>query len=49
MLLLEELTGEIRYSAIELLTYLQLSQKRVGLLFNYNVPLMKDGIIRRVL
>jgi len=33
----------------QLLTYLKLSKKRVGLLLNFNVPLMKDGIIRRVL
>ena len=33
----------------QLLTYLKLSQKRVGLLLNFNVPLMKQGIIRRVL
>jgi len=33
----------------QLLTYLKLSQKRVGLLINFNVPVLKDGIIRRVL
>jgi GxxExxY protein len=33
----------------QLLTYLKLSQKRVGLLINFNVPLLKDGITRRVL
>lgn len=33
----------------QLLTYLKLSQKRVGLLLNFNVKLMKDGITRRVL
>ena len=33
----------------QLLTYLRLSQKRVGMILNFNVPLMKDGIIRRVL
>src|SRR5689334_14913500 len=32
----------------QLLTYLKLSGKRVGLLVNFNVPLMKDGIVRRV-
>lgn len=32
----------------QLLTYLKLSQKKVGLLLNFNVPLMKEGIIRRV-
>lgn len=33
----------------QLLTYLRLSGLRVGLLINFNVPLLKDGIIRRVL
>ncbi|MCH7727930.1 MAG: GxxExxY protein [Planctomycetes bacterium] len=33
----------------QLLTYLKLSGIRVGLLMNFNVELMKDGIRRRVL
>lgn len=33
----------------QLLTYLRLSRKNVGLLLNFNVPLMKEGITRRVL
>ena len=33
----------------QLLTYLKLSKKKVGLLMNFNVPLMKNGIIRFVL
>ena len=33
----------------QLLTYLRLSGKRVGLLLNFNVPVLKDGIVRRVL
>ncbi|HZZ28129.1 MAG TPA: GxxExxY protein [Pirellulales bacterium] len=33
----------------QLLTYLKLSRKKVGLLINFNVPLLKDGIKRRVL
>ncbi len=33
----------------QLLTYLKLSGKRIGLLLNFNVKLMKEGIIRRVL
>ena len=33
----------------QLLTYLKLSKKRVGLLINFNVELLKDGIRRRVL
>ncbi|MCA9103010.1 MAG: GxxExxY protein, partial [Planctomycetales bacterium] len=33
----------------QLLTYLKLSGKKVGMLLNFNVELMKDGITRRVL
>lgn len=30
----------------QLLTYLKLLDKRAGLLLNFNVPLMKDGVVR---
>lgn len=33
----------------QLLTYMKLSGKRLGLLINFNVPLLKQGIVRRVL
>jgi GxxExxY protein len=33
----------------QLLSYLRLSGKRVGLLINFHAPVLKDGIIRRVL
>ena len=33
----------------QLLTYLKLSGKRTGLLINFNVPLLTQGITRRVL
>jgi GxxExxY protein len=33
----------------QLLTYLRLSGKKVGFLMNFNVPVMRDGIIRRVM
>ena len=33
----------------QLLTYLKLSKRRVGLLINFQVELLKDGIVRRVL
>lgn len=33
----------------QLLTYLKLSGKSIGLLLNFNVPLMKHGITRMVL
>ena len=32
----------------QLLTYLKLANLRLGFLLNFNVPLMKDGIVRRV-
>ena len=33
----------------QLLTYLRLAGKRIGLLLNFNVAVLKDGIVRRVL
>jgi GxxExxY protein len=33
----------------QLLTYLKLSGAHVGLLFNFNVPALRRGILRRVL
>ena len=33
----------------QLLTYLRLSKLRVGLLINFNVPILPKGVIRRVL
>lgn len=33
---------------VQLVTYLKLANKRLGLLINFNVPLLKDGIRRRV-
>ena len=32
----------------QIITYLKLSKLPVGLLINFNVPLLKDGIVRRV-
>lgn len=32
----------------QLITYLKLSNKPVGLLINFNVPVLREGIIRRV-
>lgn len=32
----------------QLLTYLRLSQKRLGLLINFNTALLKDGVVRVV-
>jgi len=47
-----ELKAVERFAPIhesQLLTYLRLSKIRVGLLINFNVPLLPKGIIRRVL
>jgi GxxExxY protein len=33
----------------QLLTYLRLLSKPVGLILNFNVPAMRHGIVRRVL
>jgi len=33
----------------QLLSYLRISKLRVGLLMNFNVPVLKNGIVRRVL
>ncbi|HEU5335335.1 MAG TPA: GxxExxY protein [Terriglobales bacterium] len=33
----------------QLLTYLKLTGKRVGLIINFNVPVLRDGIVRKVL
>jgi GxxExxY protein len=33
----------------QLLTYLRLSGKQTGLLINFNVPVLRKGIVRRVL
>lgn len=38
-----------RLHEAQLLTYLRLSHKRVGLLINFNVPVLKDGITRLIL
>ena len=33
----------------QLLTYLRLGGWKIGLLINFNVPVLRDGIVRRVL
>jgi GxxExxY protein len=33
----------------QLLSYLKLGRYKIGLLINFNVPLLKDGIVRRIL
>ena len=45
---LKSVTEILPIHEAQLLTYLRHSQKRVGLLINFNVPVLKDGIVRRV-
>ncbi len=33
---------------VQLVTYLKLADKKIGLLINFNVPVLKEGIRRRV-
>ncbi len=33
----------------QVLTYMRLAQKKIGLIINFNVPYLRDGIIRLVL
>jgi GxxExxY protein len=33
----------------QLLTYMRLSRKKIGLVLNFNEPLLKNGILRRIL
>ena len=50
--LIVELKAVVRMEPIfkaQLLTYLKLSGRRLGLLINFNVPLIKDGINRVIL
>jgi GxxExxY protein len=35
--------------AAQLMTYLRMARRRTGLLINFNVAKLKDGIVRRVL
>jgi GxxExxY protein len=39
----------LRVHEAQLLSYLRLTGKRVGLLINFNVPVLKEGIRRRIL
>ena len=46
---LKAVEGILPVHQAQLLTYLRLSGLRVGLLLNFNVPVLKDGTCRRVL
>jgi GxxExxY protein len=45
---LKAVTGMHPIYEAQLMTYLRLSGCRVGLLINFNVPRLKDGLIRRI-
>jgi len=46
---LKSLESVLPVHQAQLLTYLKLSGRRLGLLINFNVPLITDGIKRMVL
>jgi len=46
---LKAIDGLLPLHEAQILTYLKLSEKRLGLLINFNVPKLKDGIKRIVL
>jgi GxxExxY protein len=33
---------------VQLVTYLKLAHKKLGLLINFNVPILRDGVVRKV-
>ena len=45
---IKAIKGTIPVHAAQLLTYLKSANKRVGLLINFNVPILKDGLKRVV-
>ena len=45
---IKSVEATIPVHAAQLLTYLKLTNKRVGLLINFNVPMLKEGIKRVV-
>lgn len=46
---LKSVEGINRVHESQLLTYMKLAKKRVGLLINLNVPVLTKGIMRRIL
>ena len=46
---LKAIDGILPVHEAQLLTYLKLSGKKIGLLINFNVPLIKNGIKRMIL
>jgi len=46
---LKSITELLPIHHAQLLTYLKLTKKKLGLLINFNVPTLKDGIKRKIL
>jgi GxxExxY protein len=45
---LKSIEGVLPIHEAQLVTYLKLSDKKLGLLINFNVPVLKEGIRRRI-
>ena len=45
---LKSVEGILPVHEAQLLTYLKLSGKKLGLLINFNVPILKDGVRRKI-
>ena len=48
ILIVEAIEQILPLHEAQLATYLKMSRKPIGLLINFNVPVLKDGIIRQV-
>ena len=46
---LKAITQMVPVFEAQLLTYMKLSNSQIGLLINFHVPVLKDGITRRIL
>ena len=45
----KRILGILPIHEAQLLSYLRLSRKRVGLFLNFNAPVLRDGIVRKIL
>jgi GxxExxY protein len=45
---LKAITAVLPVHEAQLLTYLKITGRPVGLILNFNVPVMKDGIVRKI-
>lgn len=46
---LKNVTAILPIHEAQILTYMKITEKKVGLILNFNAPLMKDGIKRMIL